>query len=159
MLAIVGLWIYRAIVQSNEKSIEFTWEHIQDSSETMSNMRAKVRLFAFEQDCAYQKPIFPGSRKCSVMVNVLWSLNIVQQISQKSCKSIYFYSFLQNQQPCTILHRVQHNKSNIIFSDVMCFLSLSQVFFFSVHRKASTFIHISRILQEADCSIWHQHML
>lgn len=59
-------------------------------------MRAKVRLFAFEQDCAYQKPIFTGSRKCSAMVNVLWSLNIVQQINQKSCKSIFLLLFAES---------------------------------------------------------------
>lgn len=55
MQTIVGLWIYGATVQSREKISSSPEKHFQDSSQTMSNMRTKVILSAFEQDSAYQE--------------------------------------------------------------------------------------------------------
>lgn len=65
MLIIVGVWIYGAIVQSREKILSSPEKHTQDSSETISNMRARVILFAFKQDSAYQEGSISKKQKVS----------------------------------------------------------------------------------------------
>lgn len=81
MLIIVGLWIYGDIVQSREKILSSPGKYIQDSSETMSNMRTKVIMFAFEQDSASQEASI--HRKQKVFSNGEYPLVIEHCLANK----------------------------------------------------------------------------
>lgn len=54
-----------SIVQSREKISSSAEKEIQDSSVPTSNMRAKVMLFAFKQDCGHQEGSVSRKQKVS----------------------------------------------------------------------------------------------